>query len=460
MLPFASSTYYLWLAPPKLVGQGEHMTISTTQTRRRRRWRFTLAATLTAGIAGLVSASPSTVFASTEKVVIYFAVCDGSTSSDTVKIKKINEDGTGLTVVGDTTIDHCDNNTATRFFSGLAVSGDYAYFSWISRDASAAGIGRISTSGGTAEVNFANAPAGIGWFQMSPTPLDGHLYVSVYDAGPSNYRIMRLAISSGQLSDCYQPAGSTTAMSIGVGKDAVYYATSANQQKLYKVSNNCTSSSEAFDFNVGSEGIVFEFDLAESSIGVIAESDNHRFLKSIHMVNTTYQLLQVDKNATALEAGMPRLGTTADPSDQPTSQVWGFNYLYFKDGAARKMYRVKPGGTVERAFEAQIPGEHILHHFSVVKEIVTPATPPPATKAPLVISKKGVTGKQIARDLAITIPKRSKITLTVAKKSRKVCAVKKSRVVSTKKGKTCRVTVTITPKKGKAIKRTTSFTTS
>lgn len=439
------------------------MTTSTTQIRRRRRWRFTLAAILTAGIAGLVSTTSSTVSASTEKVVIYFAVCDGSGASDTVKIKKINEDGTGLTVVGDTTIPHCiPNANATRYLSGLAVSDGYAYFSWITGDFASAGIGRIKTDGtGTAELSYVTAPAGVGWFQMSPTPLNGYLYVYVHDGGqtPSNFRIMRMSTASGQLSNCYTPSGSLNAMSIGVGKDAVYYSSASTEisdnQKLHKVSGDCSSASEVANLNnFGGTGMLHVFETSFIAT-LVAESTDKMFLTTNHAVNNTYGLSSFDTAGSISNFQAHLFGATSNPNDGPASVVWGFNYLYFKDSGATKMYRVAPGGVPEQIFADHIKG--VLHHFSVVKET---STPPPVAKTPLVIGKKGVTGKQIASDLGVTIAKGSKIKLTVAKSSRKVCTVKKSRVVSTKAGATCKVTVTITPKKGKAIKRTTSFTTS
>jgi|GEM_PF-5773167 len=441
------------------------MTTSTTHQGQRRRWRFAIAVALSACVVGLVSVAPSSVSASTENVVIYFAVCDGSGATDTVKIKKINEDGTGLTVIGDTTIAHCVQ-PATRYLTGLAVSGDYAYFGWINGDFASAGIGRMKTNGtGTVEMNYAVAPAGVGWFQMSPTPLNGYLYVYVHDGGqsPSNMRIMRMSIASGELSDCFTPSGNTNDMSIGVGRTAVYFSRSAElgvDQKLYKVSNDCSAASEVIDFEMAptAPAMLHRFNTGYSAT-LLAESDSNTFLYTKRDVDSAdvYGISQVDGSAT-LSGFQQHLYRAEDGFAD--SQVWGFNYLYFKDGAARKMYRVKPGGTVERAFEAQIPGDYALHHFSVVKETVAPATPPPATKAPLLVSKKGVTGKQIASDLGLTIPKGSKVKLVVAKKSRNACAVKKKRVVSTKAGKNCRVTITITPKKGKAIKRTTSFTTS
>lgn len=436
------------------------MTTSTTRAPHRRKWRLAIVAALCAGVAGLVSMTPSNVSATTENVVIYFAVCDANTASDTVKIKKINEDGTGLSVVGDTTIAHCVQ-PATRYLTGLAVSGEYAYFSWINADGSGAGVGRIKTNGtGTAEINFASAPAGVGSFQMSPTPLNGYLYAYVNDAGgqgPVNSRIMRVALSTGVVTNCYTPSGTVVAMNIGVGKDAVYYSTITQEdalksQLIMKVSADCSTASQFLNLaDLAPDGLTHQF-TTEGLATLVAESDANMFLYTQTLNQPAqYGLSQVSTSGT-ISTIQSNLFKASD--GRADSQVWGFNYLYFKDGGATKMYRVAPGGAPEQVFADHIKG--VLHHFSVVKEPVTT----PNTKTPLLISKKGVTGQEIAADLGLTIPKGSKIKLVVAKKSRKACAVKKKRVVSTTAGKDCRVTITITPKKGKAIKRTTSFTTS
>lgn len=463
------------------------MTMTTTHTQQHRRWRFAIAAALSTTVAGLASITPSSVSASTENVVIYFAVCDGSGGSDTVKIKKINEDGTGLAVIGDTTIAMCGDAPET-YFSGLAVTKEFSYFSWYRMNGSGAGVGRISNDGSSPlNINYMTLPTSplISWFQMSPKVLNGHLYLNVSNLGsPQAHRIMRGSLTTGTLETCHQPEdlGDSGSLSIGVGRDSVYFAAfktgdALSATKIYKT--DCTSTTVASDFGIAAGAAMFhrpfvgpiDWDADGNQINnpsvqtstLIAESDSTSYIYTIKSTTSQKDTAGISTVSNINLTDFANHGAVvggSDFTDFTDSQVWGFNYLYYKDGAARKMYRVKPGSAPERAFASQIPGDHILHHMSVVKETVTPASTPPTTKAPLLINKKGVTGKQIASDIGVTIPRGSKIKLAVAKNSRKVCAVKKSRVVAIQKGKNCRVTITITPKKGKVIKRTTSFTTS
>jgi hypothetical protein len=440
-----------------------------TAHRRPRRWKTLVGAGLAATLAGLVGFSPQAA-ASTEKVAIYIAVCDGNGATDTVKIKKINEDGSGLTVVGDTTVPHCvPNSPADRYLSGLSVSGQYVYFSWINGDFNGAGIGRLKTDGsGGAEVNFVTAPDEASYFQMAPRSLDGFLYLYVHNGrgGPiNNLRIMRANQNTGALSDCYTPSGSPTRMNIGVGKDAVYYATSVSNQKLYKVSSDCASSSVVSDFEIAPSPQMLHVLVDtrfESLASLVSESDDALFVYTKHAVNETVGLSQMSTSS-GLSNFQQHLYQADDGAAD--SQVWGFNYLYFKDAFASKMFRVAPGGTPQQVFAEHITG--ILHHMSVVKETTVPATAPetptpaaPVTKAPLTVSKKGVTSKQIVRELGLKTPKGSKISFAVAKKAQKFCTIKRNRVVATRAGKNCRITVTVTPKKGKAIKRTAVLKTS
>lgn len=65
--------------------------------------------------------------------------------------------------------------------------------------------------------------------------------------------------------------------------------------------------------------------------------------------------------------------------------------------------------------------------------------------------KKSISAKTIARQLGMLIPKKSKVTVSVQKKSKKICRVSKGRVVAIKPG-ACFVTVSVQahkPQKGK-----------
>ncbi|MFM8794436.1 MAG: cadherin-like beta sandwich domain-containing protein, partial [Acidimicrobiales bacterium] len=92
----------------------------------------------------------------------------------------------------------------------------------------------------------------------------------------------------------------------------------------------------------------------------------------------------------------------------------------------------------------------------------TPATSPPATAAPAPVApspttKKAVTAAAIAKYAGLTVASGSRVTLKVAASSAKNCKATVTSVKGLKKG-SCRVTVTVTPKKGKATSRTVTLT--
>jgi hypothetical protein len=78
------------------------------------------------------------------------------------------------------------------------------------------------------------------------------------------------------------------------------------------------------------------------------------------------------------------------------------------------------------------------------------------SKSLIITTKKSVSSKSIAKFAKISVPKNSKLTLKVKTSSRKVCRVSGSKVMALKSG-TCRVTVTVKPKSGKATTKTVSL---
>mgnify|MGYP003346656920 FL=1 len=74
----------------------------------------TVVMTTTSGGAGAVN-----------KVVVFYAACDGTGATDTVKIKRVDDDATNGATVGDSGIANCAGGAPTTRFAGLAVDGEY-----------------------------------------------------------------------------------------------------------------------------------------------------------------------------------------------------------------------------------------------------------------------------------------------------------------------------------------------
>ena len=71
---------------------------------------------------------------------------------------------------------------------------------------------------------------------------------------------------------------------------------------------------------------------------------------------------------------------------------------------------------------------------------------------PVVPRKGGLTARFLALHLKLTVPKGSSVSISVSSASKKICAVKKARLVSLKAGN-CKFSVTVKPRKGKSQKR-------
>jgi hypothetical protein len=75
---------------------------------------------------------------------------------------------------------------------------------------------------------------------------------------------------------------------------------------------------------------------------------------------------------------------------------------------------------------------------------------------PVVSKKKAATAVSLAKYAKITLPTGSKISLKVQTTSAKYCKVSGTTVRGVKSG-TCKVVVTVTPKKGRAVVRTVTL---
>jgi len=86
----------------------------------------------------------------------------------------------------------------------------------------------------------------------------------------------------------------------------------------------------------------------------------------------------------------------------------------------------------------------------VVAPVVAATTPvkaAPKLVKPVVLRKKSVTRTALMKYMKLTMPKGSKVTITVSPKSKRFCKLSKTRIVYVRPGK-CLVRVTVRPKKG------------
>jgi hypothetical protein len=81
-----------------------------------------------------------------------------------------------------------------------------------------------------------------------------------------------------------------------------------------------------------------------------------------------------------------------------------------------------------------------------------PAAAPAAPVQPTSKVKQKTAGASLATQIGMTVTPKAKITLTVAKASKKICKVSGGKLVALKPGN-CSVTVSVTPAKTKAVKK-------
>ena len=121
------------------------------------------------------------------------------------------------------------------------------------------------------------------------------------------------------------------------------------------------------------------------------------------------------------------------------------------------------GPLVSFPYQVATKGDVVLHAdwlYSPVVILPPPAVipPPPTATFPSSVPQFGLRVKskipsyEIATFIGLTVPKKAKIKLTVAKASKKICKVSGSKLVALKPGN-CSVTVSVTPKKTKQVKK-------
>ena len=76
--------------------------------------------------------------------------------------------------------------------------------------------------------------------------------------------------------------------------------------------------------------------------------------------------------------------------------------------------------------------------------------------SPFLSVGKSTTLSAIAKKYRVTVPSGSRLTAVVSTSSRTICKVVRSSIKATKKG-TCRITLTVTPKKGKKKTKTVAI---
>ena len=310
---------------------------------------------LTSVVGGITAPSASAA----DKVIVFYTQCDKLSATDTVKVKRVDEDGKNAVTIGDTGIKHCAaGGPSTEYLSGFAVSGAYGYFSWAKSDASTIAIGRIRLDGtGSVEPTFITIPSPANTIQMSPRAVNGYLFFYLddgyytppggsYATGVNNARIVKARVSDGQLTTVYQPepTGATDRilrMSFGVGKDALYVATNdSNDQQLDRVTFDGTVTRNVFNFatapNIADRNVKF---LVGVGANLVAESNDTMFLYSMRADDgkfgiSTYQTTSPTDSLQVFKA------VPGNEGQQPANfQVWGGNYLYYQDVTGLKIGR-------------------------------------------------------------------------------------------------------------------------
>lgn len=463
---------------------------------------------ISAGFVGL-GGSPASA---DDPVIVFYTQCDEMNATATVKVKRINEDKTGATVIGDTGIADCGAFTdpiPEYYHSGFAAVGEYGYVAWQKSSGADAGIARIRLDGSSAvERTFVDLPDSIVRFQMSPKPVDGHLYFYA-DSGqidpnnPMAYgraapRIMKVNVSTKAVSTVYTPDSGdpnnpVLTMSFGVGKDALYFSTDATSGKdLERVTFNGQRTGVVLSLGTADNTTVF---LNGQGANLVSESSDTLFLytQDDFAQTGTGRLGFSTAGATnpsasfSKFAALPGVEYNAN-NGWPSFPVWGENFLYYKNVTGKQISRTTKDGDVQDNYFATIVKDGWIHHISPAKastvtvttttttssttsttaaanttsstptSSAAPTTVSPTTTqpAPTVPKKGGLAGAAIARFLSMTVPKGAKVGLKVAPASKKVCTVKSGKLLGLKPGN-CKVTATVTPKKGKSTKKSTTL---
>lgn len=340
--------------------------------------------------------------ATAQGATVFYTACDGTGASDTVKVKKVEEDGSGAATVADTTLLGCGAySPSLRWPSGLAVNDGYAYFSW--QSSAGNGIGRVSLTGGAANVEFIAGPASAQALRLNSTVAGGYLYAYVDDSYPSSppvaAGIVRVPIGGGSFSSVYAAPGSAPYMSFGIAADSLYFAsdTTSDSMTLMKSNLDGSGATSAFlGFGAGAHMGV------GANASLVTGTSDKQFVYSLDSGQNGYSIIQpvsLFNNFTSYGA-VPKSAASVD------GQVWSGSYLYFTQadavtGSNVAIGRVGGDGTglnrswlpatsLHQIAIGTMPGSSSSSAGSSGSTGSTPATTPTKTSLNNVINTKAV----------------------------------------------------------------------
>ena len=444
------------------------------------RSRLAVAGVATALLIGGAVVTDASGVRAADKVIVFYAACDGTGASDTVKIKRVDDDATNATLIGDSGVADCQGGSATpsRHFAGFAVSGEHGYFGWFDHNGAEAGVGRIRLDGtGAATLAWHTAAGPVSQLVIAPTVAGGSVFMYLNDAnfagtGVNNPRIAKVSVSGAAFTDSVVTAGAgSLALTFGVGRNRLLWTDDSLLNQTLKSTAFDGSGTATVMTLTNNDFLAFDY------AAMAAESDTKIFVRAGDTGDGSVGISAIataspGSSFTRPVAPLP----AADPAQSVMKIVWGGNHLYYIDPTARKIGRTTDTGPGDLSTFSAVAATGPLHAISpawastvtvtapVVATTVpatgTPTTVTATTTAPRtapVIGKSGTTHKALASWLGLSVPKGARVSAAVAASSRTNCRVSGAKVVALKSGR-CRVTVSVTPVKGKKKSKTTTLT--
>lgn len=328
--------------------------------------------------------------ASAQGATVYYSACDALTSTETVKIKRVSEDGSGAATVADTTVAACgDYYSSARWVTGLAIHDGYAYFSWLAPAGSSTGIGRVPLDGGAADISFIPGPTGVPYLKMNANVADGHLYAYADDGASggdrSNPRVVRVSPAGGAFATVIAGANPGN-VGFGIANDALYYSDN-NVATLLKRNLDGGGSAQ----NVYPAGFPFGSWLKQSqNASMVAGSSSVLFLDTLDTAPLTNDVYGISTLTPASSPTSFSAYGLVPQSYATAEQVWSGSYLYFaqaaSSGTQTAIGRVKEDGSdLNRAWQTS----PMIHQIAIGPSLpaVSPSggssTSPPTTKSSL-----------------------------------------------------------------------------
>lgn len=291
--------------------------------------------------------------ATAQGATVFYAACDALSDTDTIKIKKIEEDGTGAATVADTTIRYCGALTPSRYFTGLAIHDGFAYFSWLSypMPSSSTGIGRISLLGGAPDFDFIPGPSGARFLRLNANPTAGYLYAYADDGFATNARVVRIPVVGGS----YQTVvpGVSMELSFGIASGKIFHSIMGGQN-LYERNLDGTNSRTVFAGDLGSSPTaVLYVGNSGGGASLVAGSSSKLFALTAPTYGDNFGSTGIStlNPATTPFTANPygAVPAVSGMADRPGNQVWSGSYLYFTQsdsyGTDAAIGRVKEDGT-------------------------------------------------------------------------------------------------------------------